>query len=845
MGIGLFCCAFGIGASTATDTDKETEKFKELPVAERMGVFDELVCEGRIHSLDQAVTMEFLNSLSLQERTQKTLELYQQTFNEMPPALAVYCISSLPNEDKELYSERLLREKDVSDEKWWSTFYTSGVDGSEHIQCRTGKKNEKWLGSELLKNFSSERKRAELALMLLEKHWDTFSPDAIACCVEHLFLEEQQVGYLKRLLETKAHPNAHESYRSVHSALKLISVKKRDELVLELFETSFERMPLDLLCCLLENVSKDVDKERYGVRVLLSKAVSNDHHYEANNTVRRVLHALFPKPAKSDDSKEGEQEARKLEFTLSFLKEHFHCLEKDVLFSFISQISSLPKKLLYLKQLIATKKLTGKDQGKIKFLGRKESTPVLLMLLDAFFEQLSTDDCLELISRIDHQEDWKAKYLSVVFEEPRKKYIRRLIAREDLFFFKSSLEKLSPDEKYYVASTLLNKKLHTIDNDQAFMLIDFLPQEEKEAWLQKNSFFWALCSGNQEAVGPLFSKEFLLKNSEEIISILACSSLVGEKIKHIQKMMLEFVRFMKQQYKQGKIVLLHGQHDKWAFLGDLFDALVTIKCGHPLPRDFVRLRFQIKPVLTPDEVRATREKGIPELETFKDIWFHLLFTNLHLLANDRGSNSLLYFLENYDQTTETGRFDFDAGIKRLFAELDMLPEYETVMKDQPTLFTDLYDLYKKDVVARGDIGTLVAIAMLPSVAQRLAYSTISGGPLRPLVIDGKSTVDVGEIASKFGQAPFNQEFAAIMAEEITDPYKAAEVGVTMAGFIADSNEESVPLAYMFKNSFTDAQKLIARLLHQRQEHARAFRKSCPFALSYNNLALVGAAQKKQ
>jgi hypothetical protein len=176
----------------------------------------------------------------------------------------------------------------------------------------------------------------------------------------------------------------------------------------------------------------------------------------------------------------------------------------------------------------------------------------------------------------------------------------------------------------------------------------------------------------------------------------------------------------------------------------------------------------------------------------------------------------------------------------------MLPEYDALIKEMPTLFTDLYGAYKKDVIARGDIGRLIAISMSKDVAQRLAYSSTFGGPHKSIDIDGEPTVDVAKIAEKYEQAPFENEHCVIMSKEMTDPYNALEAGIKMVSFVADSNQKSLPLADEFQEKRTAFKSCVTSLYRQRKEAMRRFKQSCPYALGYNpfTVAAVGAMVKK-
>jgi|GEM_PF-3184611 len=844
IGIPLIC--FGSVVYGASFSEAEIQqRFDNVSEIYKMSMFDRLLDEGNVLLLGPALINDYLGRLPKEKAQQKALLLCQKALHEMPVALAVKCISFLPRaEDKIHYSERLLRERDLNSLEWWGFFI-----GGQYSASRRGY-DIRWHGYELLGYFPVAKK-VELVEMILEKYWDCFSMSStenfsytdIPFLIAYFPIDSlQRVLYVKRFLETKDFTI---SYNLLHDYIGelcfLISPKEQNALVVDLFGKKFDALPLGLSMVLYEKLTEQVDISSYGKRLLLSKKIEmvSDKERSADYMISRILFFMF-----QDDS--GDKKA--------FLEQHFDTLSANIIMCLISQLGL--KRMHYLNQLIVSKKIENLSEKQIDllfwgvsrfggFAPDESTTSMAILLLDRFFETSSASVIVSLLNKISEKSDWKAMLGNALFGTVRKKYFHRLVASGKLKSesdFRNTFLGLSKDERKDVV-TVFKKSLDTVTSEQAFLIFNYVSDKEKEAWLRKNNVFWKVCcSDDPKATGPLFSK-----NDETIINFLKKSSLTGERIKHVKLMMSDFKEFMEEQYRQDRIVFLHGQQDQWAFLAGIFDDLITIKYGHSIPEDFVRLRFQERSVIKSDDVvRATRERGIPSREAFKDIWFHLLFTNLHLLANEEGSNTLLYFLKNYDQTTNQKRFDFKTGIKALFSELDMLSEYDALMKEMPTLFTDLYDAYKKDVVARGDIGRLIAISMQKGVAQRLAYSSTFGGPHKSIDIDGEPTVDVVKIAERFGQAPYENEHVVIMSKEVTDPYEALQAGTKMRFFTADSNEKSLPLAYEFEEKRTAFKSWVTGLYLQRKEAIRRFKQSCPYALGYNpfTVAAVGAMIKK-
>ena len=500
----------------------------------------------------------------------------------------------------------------------------------------------------------------------------------------------------------------------------------------------------------------------------------------------------------------------------------------------------------------------------------------------AQIEQCLADDStvftiVELIGKIHKDESWRAKAQGLLFETTRKKYLRLLVESGKLekeADLGPVFKKLSTDEgeAKYVA-LMLKSKLHELSDTNAVDVANFLPDKERAAWYKKNlhrlsyfsallevkswpdaekdaglkeiNLFWrACCCDDPKAKGPLFSTEFRLKKSEYIIELVleemrgirwwdSSAQLLRTKdcYRHFREMMPKVTQFVKEQYQEDRIVFFHGQSDLWGYLGMVFDMLAGIKNGQPLPEDFVRLSLQEKPVFeSSDQVADIRKRGIVDGER-KYGWRHILCTNLHFLANYKDKNSLMFVLRNHDMTQARG-VNLEWMVEQMVIELDMLPEYEKLIKEEPKLFTRLYDLYKKDIVARGDFGRLVVVSMPKEVATRLAYSSGTGGRLKSYYVGGEWTTDVVKIAEYYRDMGHENEYVVIMGEEMTNPYKAAQAGVIMASFTADANEESLPLALVYKKEFDVVRARMTAFHDERKEQVRSFRTVDAHSLAF-------------
>jgi len=816
--IGISLLAFGLVTYGANFSDTEIRsQFKDLPHICRKSIFDRLLHQGNVLLLGQDLIKDFLEKLSYEEKSQKALLLCERLFSEMPVDLIIKCIFYLRRvEDRANYSKKLLTERSLDSNVFQVLYYLS----QEEQQNSITKIFEQYFDSSSLDNQGFLSKQFPDLLSY-------FSVDS-----------EEWKGFVSKCLEKTL--STHDIY-GLLNLLDNLPSKDKNLLLVYLLEKRFNEMSFLLLALLFERLEPSY-RITYAEKILLSKKFEIDDYQSFSfNLLEIILDSIIPVDSDRDV------------FLEQFIEKHFNELNTGLLLCILFYIN-FEKKIMFLNRMIDSKKLVIEGEinpllQRIFDLGTFLPNHLLLSnlaikLLDQFFESSSAFTIAFLLGHVFERKDLSKKSCSETGnEEVRKKCFQRLLSSGKLeveIKLKDTLERLEKNEQVFVASNLLSKK-DSVSYGQAMMLAGFLQKGEKEAWLKENNVFWrSWVSGDPKAVGPLFSKDFLSLNDKSIFNyVLENPLLIGEKIPHIKVMISNVARFTEEQYRQGKIVFFHGQHDQWAFLAGIFNDLISIKDGQSVPEDFVRLRFQERPVIeSDDEVRTTREQGIPDRQTFKDIWFHLLFTNLHLFANREGSNTLFYFLQNYDQTIKDQRFDFDEGIKKLFSELDMLSEYDALIKKSPTVFADLYGAYKKDVVARGNIGRLIAISMPKGVAKQLAYSTTSGGPHKHIYIDGKKTVDVVDIADNYGQAPFLNEYCVIMSKEMTDPYNALQAGIKMASFVADSNEKSLPLAYEFQEKRTAFKSSVTGLYLQRKEAIRRFREICPYALGHNPFAVV-------
>ena len=283
-----------------------------------------------------------------------------------------------------------------------------------------------------------------------------------------------------------------------------------------------------------------------------------------------------------------------------------------------------------------------------------------------------------------------------------------------------------------------------------------------------------------------------------------------EPLRHV---LLSAARFTEQEYKKGNIVLFHGQHDQWAFLRDIFDMLGYLAEGKEPSKQHVPVRFQREPVLSSEEVIELRANGVVNYDKHR---FKVLFVNLDYNANGYGSNSALYVYSNMDQSAGS-RFTRKTGIRNQFIAFGLEKEYQELLTEDPTVFDRLYDLYKKDVVARGNMGRLLAFSLPPQCARELCYPTISGGRIHPAKINSYSTTDIVTISQNFGETTdHNNEYGLILDKRVTHAQAAKEAEVIIEGFTTAPTAESKQYEQAYRHERENLKNRLLELLAHKE-----------------------------
>ncbi len=511
----------------------------------------------------------------------------------------------------------------------------------------------------------------------------------------------------------------------------------------------------------------------------------------------------------------GQQE--KNDLALLFLETSFEALSADIVCSVIKNLSDESSKTTYLMKLLESKKLTRMQYFFIHQLFAGLSTAsadrLACTLFDNFFDSLSTRSSVFLLAKVDSVSQ-------------RTDYLKKILGSKKCETLEDQKLRALPAcidgaHRDWFTWYLLESCFDTLNDGQTASLTSYLSDTYKNVWteklLKKNSFVAALKT--RSAKGPLFSAYV----NNNVISIFDCIydsysystyfSALGDsnvKLKKLEQMLTQLADFSEQEYKKGNIVLFHGQQSQWPFLEQWFNELCHIKYGISAPQKFVRLRFTEKTILTDAEVTYLRDNGVGYwgTSTFKQYRSKVLFANLHVLANHSGSNSFVYVASNSDQTASESNSVIEENLKKIFAEFGLQDDYAKLRLEESEAFLKLYKLYNEGIKDQGNIGRMLAISIPKTTAAKLAYSTTSGGPLQPIMINGKLTTDVVEISENFDQVPFANEYCIILAKEMCNPAHANNVGIKMVTF--DSIDHNSAKFIEFKNEFKSLSNRVRR-----------------------------------
>jgi hypothetical protein len=630
--------------------------------------------------------------------------------------------------------------------------------------------------------------RTPLALLFFEKSFENLDSFTIECLLPFLkkLPLEDKIDCIERLIENGKLQQCHSD--AIEQTFNLVDPAQQIPLVSLFLEK--------LLNTALISIST--------IKVLFTKLPLQDQITWIKRLIENgkletksldITKALFNRLLSNEEGSE---------LALLFLEKSFDVLDEHFGAFLIPLLSLEAEKGKYTKKLIESKNIENLDPETLNELFKPFPEEERSRLASLFLEK-SCNSLLEsgslralpiLINQLSSETE-KANYLHQVIES-------RKIETFDADQIERMLKPLSPEAQIHWALSFLEGSYGELQDATLKNLINYCPEGLKEFWFEefakKNNFLNSFIS--ELTQGPLFSFEFIMKHHAQIMGTFSNKDEAEKAETLIKKAGI----FAAQEYAKGNIVLFHGQHDQWAFFEKIFKALLKIKYNTPISKNYAWVRFIEQALLSDEEVAEIRRDGVTG-STYTKYRPKVLFTNLHLLANHRGSNSLQYVLSNSDQSAKD---QFDATIsKNQFIELGMEPEYKQLQAEDPQLFENLYQLHKKEVLARGNVGRLIGISLPKKSASELCYSTESGAPLHPHTINDEKTTDITTIAENYDQVGFYNEHALILSDLITNPEKAAAAGISMETFTSDQTEESKKYADELEVELTKVMNKIA------------------------------------
>ncbi len=290
-----------------------------------------------------------------------------------------------------------------------------------------------------------------------------------------------------------------------------------------------------------------------------------------------------------------------------------------------------------------------------------------------------------------------------------------------------------------------------------------LTEEEKKFFLQTDIFTQSITPTSQQIKTSLTQDFKSYRNyNPEAEMIYRNIVLNHPETKELAVMINDFSH---QKYQENKITFFHGQSWKWNLYETVFNRL-TQYLGKEVQETFKFPRYtsQITQEQA-DRIHRTgvNEKNSPDRE-------HILFTNLCLFDNRAPSNSMFYFLNNFDQKHKEA-FDLHStieGIVDLFKQYDLEQEARKVISKNKSILKSIFELHQQ---ASPERGTILSISIPEALVPSVVYSTYMGPGYR-----GSTEVAI-EAAKNWSKKYKYEEYVIVLGPLFTSAQKAKEEGI--------------------------------------------------------------------
>ncbi len=304
-----------------------------------------------------------------------------------------------------------------------------------------------------------------------------------------------------------------------------------------------------------------------------------------------------------------------------------------------------------------------------------------------------------------------------------------------------------------------------------------------EGW-SSNQFYWP--QKFQSLMIPVIAKHEPVLNSliptescndpKYFFRLLSSSSnspsfynLLGPTIEHAQ-----------EQFAQDRLIFFHTHASHWILLEKLYRKLSALKTT-PTPADFIHLRYQQHSSLSNNEIKEIRKNGMRYNDKKGIKTEPIIFTNVHIAANDYTNNSWHFALDNRDFA---GTSRIDQMLSTIFKNLNISKAYERLKKEYPQALTELKELFDAAIKGQGECGQLLVISLPEELAEQCTYSTDpEGRPNYHYLVNKKlTTTSTVALAKNHDLADFKNQHALILIEQILNPKVAQKAYVTIKSF---------------------------------------------------------------
>ena len=255
-------------------------------------------------------------------------------------------------------------------------------------------------------------------------------------------------------------------------------------------------------------------------------------------------------------------------------------------------------------------------------------------------------------------------------------------------------------------------------------------------------------------------------------------------IKHpaVKELCIAINDYSAQEEQKGRVTFFHGQAWHWNLCEKLYRSLEETVNKKEVPENFLFLRWKERQLYEDDAQEV-------ELQKTGMTWFgedkRFFFTNSALLSSHSESNSVLFVVNNFDQSTKH-RANMHT-LEDIFKSFGLEYEVKLLEKQSPELFIKLEELHAK----ASQYGNFITVSMPQPVAAKVSYTTDWGnGGIKVVFPCGRknSTNPVEVIQYNQGVCPFHMESVLVMGPTLCNSTEAQQEQVEIKQWNAANPE---------------------------------------------------------